>query len=446
MKLLTGYAGGSRLRAAAATLLLAAALAAPGCIKLAGAPPPPAYTPPTPPPPPPPPAPRSLAYDAFDKLREDILAANPGVGRANCAIAVGVDVSGSAHVRKVLAYSIEILTDMCRYFLTAGDKVIVVPWDQDVREEHVKRFTYSDADTAVTQLNAAFSGLKDHADPSRKGSNLLDARGYCMEQALAARDEDDGKAVPVVLIFTDLVITDFDPAGHSYDAARLTGLRRDMGAGEPVEFEITRYAAPESVEVYVHWAAGTQESAAAVDETARRRSPAVTAPSAPSQPAAPPPPRGDGSGLRTLLAALALLSVLALIGLPFAWQHRLAIGDTRETIRAFGGRVLVQSGRGISPRGVVFLPVADLEDQPLFSIEGKGTQLMAIARRGVRLNEGRTELVVPTGRRCTLRIAIDGVPGEQILEVNASEFFATNTGPIIGMIVAFVVIVACIIG
>ena len=332
MKLLTGYGGRRRLRAAGAALLLVALLAAPGCIKLAAAPPAPAYTPPPPPPPPPPPTPRSLAYDAFDKMRGDILEADPQVGRANCALAVGVDVSGSAHVRKVLAYSIEVLTDLCRYFLAAGDTLIVVPWDENVREEHVKSFTYSDAETAVTQLNAAFAGLKDHPDPSRKGSNLLDARGYCMEQALAARDESDGKLVPVVLIFTDLVSTDFDPAGPWYSAARLNELRRDMGAGEAVDFDIRRYAAPENVEVYVHRAAGMQEGAASVDEAARRRSPVLTAPSAPTQPASPPPPRGDGSGLRALLSVLALLSALALIGLPFAWQHRIAIGDTRETI------------------------------------------------------------------------------------------------------------------
>lgn len=142
----------------------------------------------------------------------------------------------------------------------------------------------------------------------------------------------------------------------------------------------------------------------------------------------------------------ALLGLIGLIVLPFAWQHHITIAGTKETLRAFGGRVLIQAGSGISPRNVVFISVPGLSEQVLLAIEAKGPQLVARARRGVRLNDGRTELVVPMGRAVQLRVAIDGVPGEQTIDVNAQDFFSANAGPIIGMGIAFLVLIGCIIG
>ena len=367
------------------------------------------------------------------------------IGQANCAFAVGVDVSGSAHAQQVLECTIQIITDACRYFFAPGDKITVVPWDSRIREDHVKAFDYADSEEATSDLNAAFEDLENLVDPESRGSNLLDARGYCMEKALAMVEEADGKLCPVVLIFTDIRVSDVDPRRQKYTAKRLTALRKKMGAGEAVEFEAKQYEVKDGPEIVVHCLVGKNEGAvgAGVNRTRGAAARAPT-PQRRTQSQTRRRPR-DSSGTKALLIILAILSLLAMIALPFAWRHKIVVGETKETLRAFGGRLVVQTGRGISPRGVVYLPVPDLEDQALLAIEGKGPQVLATARRGVRLNDGRTELTLPMGRPVTLRIAIDGIPGEQTLDVQVSEFFATNTGPIIGMIVAFIVLVVCII-
>jgi len=418
----------------------------PGCVLLAG------KSTPAPPPPPPKPAPapkmvieRTDAFAAFDRIRNDLLSAAPHLGSVNGAFALGIDVSGSAHASGVLEDTIKVLTDMCGFFFSPGDRIVVIPWDSRIRENSVSTFDYNEPDEARENLTHALEALEGLVDPESRGSNVLDARGYCMERALKLWKDSGGKLCPVVLIFSDTYTPDMTFGKQKYTRERLAALRKDF-AGEDGEFAAGKYGTREGRQIILHRIIGPDADYARAEGVDRKRAEAQVKVTAPTATYTPPPPPPDYSGWRIVFMIVAILSLVALIGLPMAWRHRLLLGDTRETMRAFGGRIVVQSGRGISPRGVVFLPVPGLDDRPLVAFEGKGPQILVTARRGVRLNDGRTELTVPLGKPVTLRIAIDGVPGEQSLDVHAADFFSTNTGPIIGMITALIVLIGCIVG
>lgn len=427
------------------SMALAFVSSLPGCVLLAG------KSTPAPPPPPPKPGPapkpvieRTDAFATFDRIRDDLLSAAPHLSSVNGAFALGIDVSGSAHANGVLEDTIKVLTDMCGFFFCPGDRIVVIPWDSRIRENNVSTFDYDDPDEARENLTHALEGLESLVDPESRGSNVLDARGYCMERALKLWKDTGGKLCPVVLIFSDTYTPDMAFGKQKYTRERLEALRKDF-AGDGGEFSAGKYGTREGRQIILHRIIGPDADYARADGVDRKRVEAQTTVTAPATTYIPPPPP-DYSGWRIVFMIVAILSLVALLGLPLAWRHRLLLGDTRETIRAFGGRILVQSGRGISPRGVVFLPVPGLDDRPLAAFEGKGPQIVVTARRGVRLNDGRTELSVPLGKPVTLRIAIDGVPGEQSLDIHAADFFATNTGPIIGMITALIVLIGCIVG
>ncbi len=424
-------------------------LALPGCVKLPSAPPPPPPRPVTPPKPVPKPQPtpqKTPAFDTFEQIRDDILKNHEHVGSVKCAFAIGIDVSGSCHTNGVLEWAINVLSDMCTYFFVSGDKIMLAPWDSRIREKHVTHFDFTDAEAGVDALNNALENLESLVDPESRGSNVLDARGYCMTKALEMTDESGGTLCPVVLILSDTYTPDMEFGSQAFSIQKLRDLRAKLG-GPDAEYEPGKYPTGGKHQLVTHLLVGTGEGLATVDGIDRTRTVAasVVAQTPVRLPTTPRRPR-DYSGLRTLLMVMSLVALAGLIALPFAWKHKLVIGDARESVKAFGGRIAIQAGRGISPRGVIYLAVPDCEDRTLLTIEGKGPQLVANARRGIRLNDGRTELTIPMGRPVTLRIAIDGVPGEQVLDVQVADFFATNTGPIIGMIIALLVIVGCIIG
>lgn len=429
------------LRTALLGLLIALSLALGGCVKLGTAP---TRAPLPPPKPQAPPAPvRSEAYPVFDQLRQDLLRQEPALGKVNCVFAIGVDVSGSSHTSQVLEYTTKLLTDAGRYFFSPGDKVVVIPWDSRVRENQVREFDVVSGDKAVSDLQAAFEGLENLVEPESRGSNLLDARGYCMEKALGYQDKSQGQLCGVVLVFTDIRTPDMAFSRQVYTPDKLRRLRSRLTGSDSSEFTVAAYQAGEKTQIILHSLVGKAQQTTAAQSVNRTRSaPAATRPV--STPPPPPPP--DTSGARALLIVVALVCLLAMVALPFTWRHRLAIGDVRESVRALGGRFKVLAGQGISPRGAVYVRAPGLEGQTLVTLEGRGPQLVAIARSGVRLNDGRSEVAIPLGRPCSLRLSIDGVPGEQVLEVQTQEFFASNTGPILGMAIAFLVVVACIIG
>lgn len=437
-------------------LVFTAGIALPGCLLVGSKPAykPRPYTPAPasvstskPKPKPAPPIEKSEAWGTFDQLREKLLKDHPDLSKVSGAFAIGVDVSGSAHAKGILEYTIKLLSDMCGFFFAPGDRIALVPWDSRIREQHVHEFDFTDPDGARKSLVEAFEGLENLVDPESRGSNVLDARGFCIEQALKLAGDSDARLCPVVLIFSDTYLPDMLFKNPRYSTEKLAQLRAKMrgGTGEfgRSDFETARG------EIILHELVGSCEGLTRTSSINRLRSQAPTAPAwqRPAQrPAPPPPPPPDHSGWRVLLIVFALLGLIGLIVLPFAWQHHITIAGTKETLRAFGGRVLIQAGSGISPRNVVFISVPGLSEQVLLAIEAKGPQLVARARRGVRLNDGRTELVVPMGRAVQLRVAIDGVPGEQTIDVNAQDFFSANAGPIIGMGIAFLVLIGCIIG
>jgi len=428
----------------------AGVLALPGCLMIPSQPPAPAITrPPVAPTPrttPPPVAVKSAAYGAFEAMRGDLLKAYPHLAGANGVFAIGVDVSGSCHATGILEYTTKLLTDMCRYFLAPGDKVAVIPWDSRIRESHVNVFDFADSDAGVDSLNASFEDLENLVDPESRGSNLLDARGYCMAKAMELAKPGEGKLCPVVLIFSDIRVPDMSFGRQKFSRSKLASLRKKL-AGDKGEFVVKTYQAGESKQIIAHTLAAPAEGllAAKINRMRTAAAPVAKPRAATYTPPAPRKPR-DYSGFRVVCIVFALAGLAACLALPLAWKHKISMGDVRETLRAFGGKVVVQAGRGISPRGVVYLPIPGLEDRPLLAFEGKGPQIIASARRGVRLNDGRTEIAIPMGRPVTLRVSVDGVPGEQELDVQVAGFLATNTGPVIGMMVAFIIMLASIIG
>ncbi len=364
------------------------------------------------------------------------------MGQSNCVFVLGMDVSGSTVSNGVLESSIKVLTDAARYLFAPGDKVIVVPWDSVIRKDRIVTFDCKDDEDSISEMSRAFENLESLVNPKDEGSNLMDARGYCTQQALRSQKESNGALLGVVLIFTDIRLPDMEEGPTAFKPEQISRLRKELAGSAQGDFDVHPYQAEEKSQIILHSLVGKGEGVAAA-KVDRTRVPTEAAPKA-AEPPPPPPP--DTTGARALFIILSVVCLLALIGLPFAWRHQLAIGDVRETVRAVGGRMLVKAGQGISPRGSVYVPVRGLQqDQVLLSIEGRGPQLIAVARQGVRLNDGNPELPLPLGKPFTLRVVVDGVPGEQTLELQTGDFFGTNAGPIIGMALALLVIIACII-
>lgn len=419
-------------------------LALGGCLRISPEPPRAPVTS-APRPPAPPPAPRSQAYGAFEQWRADLLKQYPGLGGANAAFVFGVDVSQSAQASLVLEYTTKLLGDACRYFLAPGDKVVIVPWDSRVREQHVKSFEVAEGQQALDDLDAAFENLENLVEPESRGSNLLDARGYCMEKALGLQEQSAGGLVGVVVIFTDIRVPDFDLKQQTYAADKLKRLRSKLTGSDSAEFFVRPYQAGEKTQIIAHNLVGKLEGVASAAGLNRDRSAPVQAQRAAMPPPVAPPP--DMSGLRSGLLVLGILAFVALCALPFACRLKLQIGDVRESIPAFGGAFRARIGQGVSPRGQVFVHVPGGTDgQELVTLRARGFQVVAEAGYGVRLNDGAAEREIPLGKPDTIRMTIGGVPGEQTLEVSVAEFFATNAGPIVGMGVALIVLLACIIG
>ena len=389
------------------------------------------------------------AYPLFDALRTDLLEANPGIETSNCAFVMGIDVSKSAYDSQVIEYTTRILADCASFFFAPGDKVVVVPWDSQIRGDHVQQFDFTDAKAGDRGLNAAFESVLKLVRPESRGSNLLDARGYCMERAVKLQQDSRGQLRGVVLVFTDIRVPD-GKLGDGYTQEQLTDLRTQLAGSSTEDFDARLYTV-ERTRIWCHALSGkTPEGAAPVAGLNRRRSTAAVtprpAPQAPLPVRTTPTPRKDPSGTRVLLMLLSLAALVALIALPFTWQHRLAIGGSHERLRAIGGRVVIRAAEGISPPGEFYLRLPDTESRPLVALEGKGPSLVARAARGVRLNEGRTELAIPSGKAVTLRLVVEGVAGEQTVDMQLTDFWSANSGQIIGMGIAFIVLLASIIG
>jgi hypothetical protein len=390
--------------------------------------------------------PRSEAYGAFEQWRADLLKDAPGLGNVNTAFVFGVDVSESAQSSLVLEYTTKLLGDACRYLLAPGDKVAVVPWDSRVREQDVKTFEVTGEQQALDDLNAAFENLENLVAPENYGSNLLDARGYCMQEALNLQEQSGGKLAGVVAIFTDIRVPDVDAKRQTFSPEKLKQLRTRFTGSDAVEFVVRSYQAGEKTQIIVHTLVGRLKDVPTVANLNRNRA-ASEQPAQTPVPAPPPPPPSDSGGLRTVLLLVGILCLAALIGLPFAWRLQLQVGDVRESIPALGGTFRVKIGQGVSPRGQAFLAVpGGVEGQELVTLRARGFQVVAEAGYGVRLNDGAAEREIPLGRPDTLRMTVEGVPGEHALDVNVADFFSTNAGPVVGMIVALFLLLACIIG
>lgn len=395
-------------------------------------------------PPAPPPAQRSQAYGAFEQWRTDLLKDAPGLGKVNAAFVFGVDVSESARSSLVLEYTTKLLGDACRYFLTPGDKVVIVPWDSRVREDHVKTFDVTEGSQTLDDLNAAFENLESLVQPESRGSNLLDARGYCVQKALELQEQNGRKLAGVVVIFTDIRVPDVDLKQQTFTPEQLTQLRAKLAGSDATEFLVRSYQAGEKTQIFVHTLVGDLDGVPTVADLSRDRSAPVQAQKIPMP---PPPSPPDTGGARTTLLVLGLLALIALCGLPFACRLKLQIGDVRESVPAFGGVFRARIGQGVSPHGVVFVHVpGGLDGQELVTLHARGFQVVAQAAYGVRLNDGAVEREIAVGKPDTIRMTVDGVPGEHTLEINVADFFATNAGPIVGMGIALLVLLACIIG
>jgi len=393
------------------------------------------------------------AYPLFNALRNDILDKTPSLEQTNCAFVIGVDVSKSSYDSQVMEYTTRILADAGNFFFAPGDRVVVVPWDAKIREDHVEEFGFTGPRDGAGGLNAAFESILKLVRPENRGSNLLDARGYCMERAQKLQEQAGAGLRGVVLVFTDIRVPD-GKLGRRYTQEQLASLRRQFTGDTTTDFDARLYNV-ERTRIWCHVLVGKAPEGADTGKTFDRRRSTVTTgpqvadaapPKAPLPVKASPRPKKDTSGTRVLLMLLSLAALVALIGLPFTWQHHLAIGGSQERIRAIGGRVVIRAAEGIAPPGEYYLRVPDIESRPLIALEGKGPNVVARAARGVRLNDGRTLLAIPAGKPVTLRASIEGVAGEQAIELQVSDFWTANTGQIIAMGIALLVMLASIIG
>lgn len=144
---------------------------------------------------------KPLAGKIFLSVRDQLLEDYPGLGSTPGDFWIGMDVSRDMQGDNLLQAAVQLVEDMARSFLVSGDRIVIAPWDYEMRSDLRREVVIRDVASASRMVGDILPPSNASVSEGRPGGSLLSiAQKSILEDALQSTQ----RRTSVVLLLTNL--------------------------------------------------------------------------------------------------------------------------------------------------------------------------------------------------------------------------------------------------